>query len=68
MRIQQQNPKRGDWKDHLKTGSFRVVSKDDPWFVIIESNGIDYKTGDPTTFRVFLTRNEIAALNAFLAA
>ena len=51
MRIQQ-HTRRRDWTD-FSVGTFRVVNTDDT--IIIE-------TGDPTTFRVTITRNELAHL------
>jgi hypothetical protein len=69
MRVQRSKPgycaetDLGDdsWVTLAQAGTFRVVASDE-YSVTMQTDSLDPKTGDPVSFRVTMTRNQLAHL------
>lgn len=60
MKIQKHNARKADLTTLISAGTVQVISSDD-YVVIVECHGLDPK-GDDQSFRVTITRNEIALI------
>jgi hypothetical protein len=58
MKIQKHNPRKSDFTTLISAGTLQFVSADN-YVAIVECHGLDPK-GDDQSFRVTITRNELA--------